>query len=89
VLYDALLHLGYNRDVPVYRGRMSTVHGQDRCEVSVTIPLSLTEPWGVTIIGAELDETVEQASHVALTALCESRLNDTAAMLIALFLIHK
>jgi hypothetical protein len=43
----------------------------------------------VTIIGAELDETVEQASHVALTALCESRLNDTAAMLIALFLIHK
>jgi hypothetical protein len=89
VLYDALLHLGHNEDVPVYRGRMSKAHGQDRCEVSVTLPLSPTEPWGTTIISVELDEEVEQAAHVALTALCESRLDDTVAMPIALFLIRE
>jgi hypothetical protein len=87
MLYDALLHLGHNGDIPIYRGRMSKAHGQDRCEVRVMLPLSPTEPWGTTIIEIELDETVEQAAHVALTALCESRLNDTAA--IAMFLIRE
>jgi hypothetical protein len=58
MLYDTLLHLSHNGDVPVYRDRMSKAHGQDRCEVSVTLPLSLTEPWGMTVVGIELDETV-------------------------------
>ncbi len=103
MLYDALLHLGHtllhldhallhldhNGNVPIYRGRMFTARGQDRCEVSVTIPLSPTEPWGATVISVELDEIVEQAAYVTLTALYESRLNDTAAMPIALFLIHE
>jgi hypothetical protein len=88
-LYNLLLHLGHNGDVPVYRGRMSKAHGQDRCEVSVMLPLSLTEPWGTTVIGVELNKMVEQAAHVALTALCESRLDDTTAMPIALFPIHE
>jgi hypothetical protein len=52
-------------------------------------PLSPTEPWGATIVGVELDNTFEQTAHVALTSLCESRLNDTAVMPIALFLIRK
>jgi hypothetical protein len=43
VLYDTLVHLSYNGDVPVYRGRMSMAHGLDRCEVSVTIPLNPVE----------------------------------------------
>jgi hypothetical protein len=34
-------------------------HGQDKCEVNVVIPLNLTELWMATIIGDELDETVE------------------------------
>jgi hypothetical protein len=89
VLYDALLHLGYNGDVPVYRGHMSMAHGQDRCEVSVMIPLSPMEPWGATVVGVELDETVKQAAHITLTTLCESRLNNTAAMPITLFPICK
>jgi hypothetical protein len=103
MLYDALLHLGHtllhldhtllhldhNGNVPIYRGRMFTTRGQDRCEVSVTIPLSPTKPWGATVIGVELDEIVEQAAYVTLTALYESRLNDTATMPIALFLIHE
>jgi hypothetical protein len=62
VLYDALLHLGYNGDVPVYRARMSVAHSMEQCEVSVTIPLSLEEPWMATIIGVELDDTIDQTA---------------------------
>jgi hypothetical protein len=89
MLYDTLLHLGHNGDVLVYHGHMSTAHGQDRCEVSVMIPLSPMEPWGATVIGVELDKTIEQAAHVTRTALFESGLNDTATMPITLFLICK
>jgi hypothetical protein len=88
VLYDALRQLGYNGDAPVYRGRMSMSHGQDKCEVNVVIPLNPMEPWMTTVIGVELDETVEQTAQVALTSLCETRLTDTAAMPIALFPIR-
>jgi hypothetical protein len=88
MLYDTLLHPDHKRDAPAYHGRMSKAHGQDRCEVSMTLPLSPTEPWGMTIVGVELDEAAEQEAHVALTALCESRLDDTATMPIALFPIH-
>jgi hypothetical protein len=88
VLYDALRQLGYNGDTPVYRGRMSMAHGQDKCEVNIMIPLNLTEPWMATVIVVELDETVEQTAEVTLTSLCETRLADTAAMPIALFLIR-
>jgi hypothetical protein len=87
VLYDTLRQLGYNGDAPVYRGHMSMAHGQDKCEVNVVIPLNPTEPWMATVIGVELYETVEQTTQVALTSLCETRLADTAAMPIALFLI--
>jgi hypothetical protein len=87
VLYDALRQLGYNGDAPVYRGCISMAHGQDKCEVNVVIPLNLTESWMATVIGVELDETVEQMTQVALTSLCESRLADTAVIPIALFLI--
>jgi hypothetical protein len=88
VLYDTLRQLGYDGDAPVYRGRMSMAHGQDKCEVNVVIPLNLMEPWMITVIGVELDETVEQTTRVALTSLCETRLVDTAAMPIALFPIR-
>jgi hypothetical protein len=62
-------------------------HGQDKCEVNVVIPLNLMESWMATVIGVELDETVKQTAQVALTSLCESRLADTTAMPIVLFLI--
>jgi hypothetical protein len=68
---------------------MSMAHGQDKCEVNVVIPLNLTKLWRATIIGVELDETVEQTAQVALTSLCESHLADTAAMPIALFPFRK
>jgi hypothetical protein len=85
VLYDALRQLGYNGDAPVYRGRMSMAHGQDKCEVNVVIPLNPMEPWMTTVIGVELDETIEQTAQVALTFLCESPLTDTTVMPIVLF----
>jgi hypothetical protein len=88
VLYDALLYLGYNRDVPVYRCRMSMAHGMDRCEVSVLITRNSTEPWMGTVIGTELDNTIEQAAQLAVTSLCESRLAATTVKPIALFPIY-
>jgi hypothetical protein len=88
VLYDLLRHLGYNEDAPVDRGRMSMAHGQDKCEVNMVIPLNPTEPWMATVIGVELDETIEKTAQVALTSLCESRLADTATMPIVLFPIR-
>jgi hypothetical protein len=88
VLYDALRQLSYNGDAPVYRGHMSMVYGQDKCEVNMVIPLNPTEPWMATVIGVELDETVEQTAQVTLTSLCESRLTDTITMPIMLFSIH-
>jgi hypothetical protein len=88
VLYYALRQLGYNGDAPVYRGRMSMAHGQDKCEVNMVIPLNLMEPCMATVIRVKLNETVEQTAQVALTSLCETRLADTAAMPIALFPIH-
>jgi hypothetical protein len=38
---------------------MSMAHGMEQCEVSVTIPFNLIEPWMASIIGVELDDTVE------------------------------
>jgi hypothetical protein len=72
VLYNALLHLGYNEDVPVYRARMSMAHGLDQCDVNVTIPLN----------------TVEQTTQVALTSLFGSCLTNTAVVPITLFPTH-
>jgi hypothetical protein len=80
--------LGYDGGTPVYRGRMSMAHGQDKSEVNVVIPLNPMEPWMTTVIGIELDETVEQTAQVALTSLCETRLADTVVMPIALFPIR-
>jgi hypothetical protein len=88
VLYDALRQLDYNGDALVYRSRMSMAHGQDKCKFNVMIPLNPIEPWMATIIGVELDETVEQTAQVALTSLCETCLTDTAAMSITLFPIR-
>jgi hypothetical protein len=63
-------------------------HDQDKCEVNMVIHLNPTEPWIAIVIRVELDGTVEQTTQVALTSLCESRLTDTAARLIALFPIR-
>jgi hypothetical protein len=49
-----------------------------QCEASVTIPIQLEEPWAVTLMGVEMDDTVNKTAHFALASLCGSRLADTA-----------
>jgi hypothetical protein len=88
VLYDALLHLGYIGDVPMYLARVSMAHRMEQCEVSVTIPIRPEEPWLVTIMGVELDDTVDKTAHFALTSLCGSHLANTAATRLVIFPFH-
>jgi hypothetical protein len=88
VLYDTLLHLGYNREVLIYRCRLSMTNDLDICKTSITIPLDQEDPWARTIVGIETNTTIKQTAHIALTLLCESRLAATAAMSIALFPIQ-
>jgi hypothetical protein len=88
VLYDALIHLGYDGDASVYRYRLSMAHGLDRCEVSVTIPFDLMEPSSGSVIGSELDTGIEMMVHITLTSLCEDHLAATTTVPIALLLIQ-
>jgi hypothetical protein len=88
VRYDALIHLGYDGDAPVYHCRLSTANGTDQCEVSVTTPFDPTEPWAGSVISSEPDTGVELMAHVALTSLCEDHLAATAALPIALLSIQ-
>jgi hypothetical protein len=57
-----------------------------QCEVSTMIPIQPEEPWAVTVLGAELDDTVDKSAHFTLASLCGSRLADTAVMPLAFFL---
>jgi hypothetical protein len=54
----------------------------------VEIPIDPAAPWTGAIIGSEADNAVEKMAHLALTAMCEQRLADTADTPIALFLIR-
>jgi hypothetical protein len=89
VLYDALIRLGYDGDAPVYHCRLSRVHDLDRCEVSMTIPSDPAHPWSGSIIGSDLDTSIEMMAHISLTSLCEDCLTATAALPIALLPIQK
>jgi hypothetical protein len=88
VLYDALIHLGYDRDAPFYHCRLSRVHDLDRCEVSVTISFDPAKLWLGSIIGSEPDTDVEMMAHIALTSLCKDHLTATAALPIVLLPIR-
>jgi hypothetical protein len=88
VLYDALVHLGYDGDALVYRCRLTTTHGMDQCEVSVMIPFDPTEPWMGSVIDSEPDTSIVLMVHMALTSLCEDCLAATAALPIALLPIQ-
>jgi hypothetical protein len=59
VLYDMLLRLVYNGDIPLYYCHLSRAHGLDVCEVTVPIPLDPMAPWMGTVISSELDSTIE------------------------------
>jgi hypothetical protein len=74
LLYDALIHLGYHEDAPVYRCRLSRVHDLDRCEVSVTItfdhaggrPLDFLKTFKLDFYCGYLNKLFEDFSNVKL-----------------------
>jgi hypothetical protein len=88
VLYDTLIHLGYNGDSSVYHCRLSTAHSMDQCEVSMMISFDPIELWLGSVIGSKPDTGVEMMVHIALTSLCEDRLPVTATLPIVLLLIQ-
>jgi hypothetical protein len=88
LLYDTLIHLGYDGGAPVYRCRLSRFHDLDRCEVSVTIPFDPMRPWSGSVIDSEPDTSIEMMAHIALTSLCEDHLTATAALPITLLPIR-
>jgi hypothetical protein len=88
VMYDALIHLGYDWDALVYHCRLSRVHDLDRCEVSVTIPIDPVHPSSGSVVDSKPDTSVEMMAHVTLTSLCKDRLTAIAALPIALLPIR-
>jgi hypothetical protein len=47
VLFNALFHLGYNGDAPIYHCLLSMANDLDVCEVSVMMPFGPTELWAL------------------------------------------
>jgi hypothetical protein len=88
VLLCALVRLGYDGPIPVYRCRPFQAHGLNCCEVQVEIPVNPTTLWIGVIIGCEVDDVIKKMKHVALTALCERSLTTTVDTSISLFLIR-
>jgi hypothetical protein len=90
LLWDALVQTGYGEEVPEYRGRNYMEHDLPHCEVYVDIRSHSVFPdgcpWCTWVIGNDIDDTMEKATHVALTAMCSQRLPDTAGTPISLYL---
>jgi hypothetical protein len=57
-------------------------------EVSMMVPFNPIDPWMGTVVGSELDSTIEQMTLVALATLCESHLAATVEVPTTLFPIH-
>jgi hypothetical protein len=74
LLWDALVQTGYGEEVPEYRGRLYMEHDLPCCEVYVDIQSHLVfpdgSPWSTWVIGNDMDDAMEKAAHVVLTALC-------------------
>jgi hypothetical protein len=66
--------------------------GLQRCEVYVDIlshpVLPDGIPWSTWAIGANMDDAMEKAAHMALTALCSQNLPATVGMPISLYPIQ-
>jgi hypothetical protein len=61
-----------------YYDRLFEEHGLQHCEVYVDIPSHPVfldgRPWSMWAIGADMDDAMEKATHVAFTALCSQNL---------------
>jgi hypothetical protein len=68
---SALIQLGYDGLIPIYRCHPFQAHDLNVYEVRVEIIIDPTAPWKGAIIRKEVDDVVEKMAHVTLTALCE------------------
>jgi hypothetical protein len=92
LLWDALVQTSYRDRSPEYYGRLYEQHGLQRYEIYVDIPSHLVFPdgslWSMWAIGGDMDDAMEKAAHMALTALCSQNLAATAGMPISLYPIQ-
>jgi hypothetical protein len=92
LLWDALVQTGYGDKAPEYYCRFDEEHGLQRCEVYVDIPFHPVvpdgSPWSMWAIGADMDDAMEKAAHMALTTLCSQNLATTAGTPISLYPIQ-
>jgi hypothetical protein len=79
---------GYGDRAPEYYGRLYEEHGLQCCEVYVDIPSHLVfpdgSPWSMWAIGANMDDAMEKAAHMVLTALSSQNLAATVGTPISL-----
>jgi hypothetical protein len=91
LLWDALVQTGYWDRALEYYGRLYE-HGLQRCEVHVDIPSHPVFPdgssWSTWAIGANMDDAMEKAAHMALIALCSQNLAAIAGTPISLYPIQ-
>jgi hypothetical protein len=92
LLWDALVQTGYEDRAAEYYSRLYEEHGLQRCEVYVDIPSHPVfpdgSPWSTWAIGADMDDAMEKAAHMALTTLCSQNLAATVGMPISLYPIQ-
>jgi hypothetical protein len=88
VLLSALIHLDYDRSIPIYHCRPYQAHSLNVCEVWVEIPNDSMSPWSGVIMVCEIDDDVEKMAHITLTTLYECCLTVIVDTPIVLFLIH-
>jgi hypothetical protein len=91
LLWDVLHRFGYT-GLLTYRGHPYHQFGLGRYKVHVDIPAHPTDPtmtaWFTTAQGDDLDDTLDRATHRALTEFCErhlSVLGDTAIDMIPIW----
>jgi hypothetical protein len=74
LLWDALVQTGYGDMPPEYYNQLFEEHSLQHYEVYFNIlshPVFPDGcPWSAWVIGANMDDALEKASHMALTALC-------------------
>jgi hypothetical protein len=92
IAVGCLVQTGYRDRAPEYYGRLYEEHGLQRCEVYVDIPSHPVfpdrSPWSTWAIRADMDDDMEKAAHMTLTALCSQNLAATTGTPISLYPIQ-
>jgi hypothetical protein len=91
-LWDALVQTSYGDVVPEYYWRLFEEHDLQRCEAYVDIlshPVFPDgRPWSTWVIGNDMDEAMEKASYMVLTAMCSQNMPASTGMPISLYPIQ-